>query len=353
MAIFKNRVPKIFYELLNKPIEEVKKILGIGTTTSANITEGTLNPAATDRTVDMAGNSLTFDNAANTVIDSSTKNELITTNGTLTSKVRTTVNYAYVNSENGPLVSQVSAHDDGKAMLYSSVGFYQIGTGTSSLPTDYFAASLTFAPKHLVINPDSNKVHVIDSTPEFLADNVINPSVNYCPTVIEVKNYLTSLNFNDRVENFNKYFYYNGTNVSILGYTHVYYITGDEQVIEVYNARPEVNFSFTMSRTSLTSSDNGTIIGSLAIPQKFYINGNYNFKQISASCKSGVGTINFTIKKYDGTSVSSANLNAAFGQSVSNLGGVTLDSANSHIFYIEATTVTGTVEAMGVTITIQ
>lgn len=29
MAIFKNRAPKIFYELLNKPIEEVKKILGI------------------------------------------------------------------------------------------------------------------------------------------------------------------------------------------------------------------------------------------------------------------------------------------------------------------------------------
>ena len=110
MAIFKNRVPKIFYELLNKPIEEVKKILGIGTTTSANITEGTLNPAATDRTVDMAGNSLTFDNATNTVIDSSTKNELITTNGTLTSKVRTTVNYAYVNSENGPLVSPHFTH---------------------------------------------------------------------------------------------------------------------------------------------------------------------------------------------------------------------------------------------------
>ena len=130
MAIFKERVPKIFYELLNKPIEEVKKILGIGTTTSANITEGTLNTAAADRTVDLGGNSLTIDNAANTVIDSSTKNELITTNGTLTSKVRTTVNYAYLNSENGPKVSQVSAHDDGKAMLFSSVGFYQIGNTT-------------------------------------------------------------------------------------------------------------------------------------------------------------------------------------------------------------------------------
>lgn len=230
MAIFNKRVPTFFYELLNKPLEEVKKILGIGqqTFTDTNITEGTLNTATTDRTVDLGGNSLT-----------------------VTSNDGSYFGNYILNSEDFEITtSQVGAGGDVVSIfsdissssllsLYSKDGNYRIGTAISSTqPPQVSDHNVSYVPKNLVF--DSTGTLKYSSTAAFfISDANLNPASPGNPTFAEVESYVAGLFTTTLAAAKNRFLYYTGTSTSTDPYTHVYYFTGDNKLYELGGSKFE------------------------------------------------------------------------------------------------------------------
>ena len=323
-----------------------------------NITEGTLQTATTDRVIDLGTNALTIDNVSSLNINGSGINQITSDNGSTLSRVRTTLNYAYLYAQSTVYSSQVSAHDDGSTMLYSNVSKYRIGNSSSNIPPAYVASNFADYPRNITINPSNQRLYIVDTSALFISFSNLATNIPKVPHVSEVKAFITSFATAIRISNLTRYCYFNGTNDPTIEATHIYYITGDEQVVEVYNARPKRYLTIPISKTSITSADVGSVVGSIAIPHDYFYagGGGYitqtSFSAIVGSTSGyGVNTIDFSIKDGTGTSLTSFSYDVYLGSSWSPAG-FPLSNTNS-MFYIEPTVVTGTIDGLCITFEIQ
>lgn len=323
-----------------------------------NITEGTLQVASGDRVIDLGTNALTIDNVNTLTINSSGTNQITTDNGSTLSRVRTTANYAYLYAQTNIYSSQVSAHDDGSTMLYSNFSKYRIGNSSSTIPPTYLEGDFANYPRNITINPFNQRLYTIDTAAVFISFSSLITNTPKLPTVSEVKTYLTSFTAATRISNMTRYFYFNGTNDSTITPTHIYYITGDEQIVEVYNARPKKYLTIPMSKTSITSADVGSVIGSIAIPHDyFYASAGGFITQTSISSikgstsAAGINDITFDVKDGLGVLLNTFSYDAYLNGSWSPAG-FPLSSTNS-MFYIEPVTVNGTIDGLCITFEIQ
>lgn len=244
MAIFNKRVPTFFYELLNKPLEEVKKILGIGqqTFTDTNITEGTLNTATTDRTVDLGGNTLTV-----------TSDDGTYTGDYLMGAQDFSFSALQSNGNNVSISTNVAASS--LLTFYSEDGTYRIGLPTGGKPPMYNDS--VSAPIVLSLSNTGYLKH-ISTEPVFVGDTTISPAIGGHPTVTEVRTHLVGLNGIIQGNYKNRYIYYTGTDTSTDTPTYVFFFTGNKQLFLIEKPREKMySLSVAKGGEILTSANNG------------------------------------------------------------------------------------------------
>lgn len=243
MAIFNKRVPTFFYELLNKPLEEVKKILGIGqqTFTDTNITEGTLNTATTNRTVDLDTFDLSIEGSGDRKIYQSNLvseiNHLIvnrvgsTVSPTFHNRLETTPNLIKLDSRNGGSFGEISINNTNlNVTLYSSLGNYRIGINNSTIPPIFPS---TTSPHVLSLNPNNGVMYTTDTSSYFISDSALAPASAGSPTFTEVETYIAGLGASVTPTLKNRVLYYTGTNTSTDAYTHSYFYSGNGKLYEL------------------------------------------------------------------------------------------------------------------------
>lgn len=243
MAIFNKRVPTFFYELLNKPLEEVKKILGIGqqTFTDTNITEGTLNTATTNRTVDLGNFDLSIEGSGDRKIYLSSLgseiNHLIvnrvgsTVSPTFHNRLETTPNLIKLDSRNGGSFGEISINNTNlNVTLYSSLGNYRIGINNSTIPPIFPS---TTSPHVLSLNPNNGVMYTTDTSSYFISDSALAPASTGSPTFTEVETYIAGLGAAVTPTLKNRVLYYTGTNTSTDAYTHSYLYSGNGKLYEL------------------------------------------------------------------------------------------------------------------------
>lgn len=210
--------------------------------TSSNITEGTLNPATTDRTVDMG----TFDLD---VTGTGHKTLRADATGNVYSQLRTNGLAASIGTYNTGSSVAVYTTDSllkldangsaevtlnkltGNLHLYSYSGNYKLGATPTSTPKDL--DSLTTPVYGLQINSSTGDITKVNKDAQFLADSQINPAISGHPTNAEIMTFLTSLTTSVRAGNLGRFFYYTGTDSPVDDYTHAYYMTGDGLLFEI------------------------------------------------------------------------------------------------------------------------
>jgi len=356
MAIFNKRVPTFFYELLNKPLEEVKKILGIGqqTFTDTNITEGTLNTATTDRTVDLGGNTLeiigtndkTIKNTTGTVstvlsvTDFSATISQIDTG--VSRYVSATTNGIYLDNNSS---SSFSLYNNGDVSLFGFTGVYQIGQGAIGRPLMF--SDPTTTPLALSIDSFGYLKHT-STEAVFISDTALNPSIGGHPTVTEVRTYLVSLAGSVQGNYKNRYIYYTGTDTSTDTPTYVFFFTGNKQLFLVEKPKEKLyTLNIVKGGEVLTSTNNGITSDIASLDDYEFLLNNVTVFPISISWQKAAssGDCTFTVKNTLGSTVSSITVNNLDQQDNTTVGNlITLTYLGYKPgYYLELTGITGNI----------
>lgn len=326
---------------------------------SANITQGVLLPATSNRVVDLTSNTLT-------VLGTGVKN-ILTTNGIKEYGLKTqnsnvnlyrsaTGQYSALTiSDIGIFVdanssAQINLYESSVLELISNQGYYKIGTDASTIPT---IPTTDITPSNLIINPTTGEVYTKVLTPYFLSYTAASFGWTVIPTAFNVQNFVDNISLASRVAIQDRVIYFTGTNNASDPIMCAFYYGTDGKVIQIYEGRPFTYFTFSVSVSSLTNVNNGDKIGSLTLPTPFYANGNIFLKSISVSCASGIGTAEISLKNYSGTLIASpVTIDASVGVAFTNLGGVQINT-NTFMLYLEVNDITDTVEMLSVTIALQ
>jgi hypothetical protein len=129
---------------------------------------------------------------------------------------------------------------------------------------------------------------------------------------------------------------------------------------EVIDAQPEIvipavdltnvkkYLTVPVFNNALTSADNGIIAGSVALSFSTFGNTHQIYEVISC-CNVGTGTILITIKDRANNVIDSSTLNAAVGTSSTSIF-YDISSPNDQLLKFEATTVTGNIDNLAITI---
>lgn len=215
---------------------------------TGNITQGVLNLPTGDRTISMGANQLTFTGSKyqkfyvstqtdlyTEVIADVTASRLVYYNDTGTNHINN-VSFASIAGA-GSLTNegQIAVFSTGDVVISSNSKVYKLGDSSGLAPNYYDA--LANAPQTLVLNAANNKIFRVNTAFQFLSATQIGASNIYHPTKTEIETFLFSLGASTQSGNLNRYFYYNGTDDSTINYTYVYYLTGDNKLIEVH--KPE------------------------------------------------------------------------------------------------------------------
>lgn len=337
MAIFNKRVPTFFYELLNKPLEEVKKILGIGqqTFTDTNITEGTLNTATTNRTVDMGGNSLTINSNDGTYIGDYVMGAQDFSFSTLQS-----------NGNKASISTDVAASS--LLTFYSEDSNYRIGLGAAGRPPIFSDPSTS--PFTLALDTSGILKHV-STEAVFVGDSAINPSVGGHPTVTEVRTYLVGLSGALQGNYKNRYIYYTGTDTSTDTPTYVFFFTGNKQLFLVKEPMQKMyGLPVTKGGQILTSANNGItgdVVSIVDFWDKEHTRLNFKFSwdatPSSGSCDIIVRADFNNAIVYQTTIADMSQAGGHFGTHTGNNVGAANAYSSYKGYYIELTNITGDV----------
>lgn len=214
------------------------------TINSSNITEGTLNPATSNRTVDLGGNSLT-----------------------VTSNDGSYFGNYILNSEDFEITtSQVGAGGDVVSIfsdissssllsLYSRGGNYRVGTTYTGKPPMFNNA--TIAPYSLAIDNDGY-IKYMSTEAVFISDSALNPSIGGHPTVTEVRTHIVTSNSGLQGNYKNRYIYYTGTDTATDTPRYTYFFTGSKQLLLVQEPMQKL-YSLPVGKGGqvLTFADNG------------------------------------------------------------------------------------------------
>lgn len=210
--------------------------------TTANITTGTLTSATSNRTVDLGINSLninsTFDLLNNAEIDLGTTRVLNTvhsgnnTNRFYADTVTSGLSASdVVNNTN----SGVEASSSGHLTMYSNIGEIQMGSLAAPLLTTN-SSFLGGEFLDLVVGP-SGQVRTVSKKISHITDSafttVVTPVVVGNPTVAEMQTYIDSKGDFQNSENVGKILFYTGTDSDSDPKTHVYYLDGEYQIVEL------------------------------------------------------------------------------------------------------------------------
>jgi len=230
------------------------------TVSGANITEGTLNTATTNRVVNLGGNNLTVTNGSHTFVSTNFRvnsaqsflvgpdNQIYTDNGSgYFSRVMTTANYVQLANNSSAGFSAITVDNANTITIKSDAGLYKLGNNATSTPKSY--NTLTTTPSNLCINGVTGEVFKNDTALQFLSSTQINATDVNNPTETEVLAFLQSLTTSIRSANLNRFFYYTGTTSDADTATHYYYLTGDEKLVVLNNSGK----TFVVSNTVLNS----------------------------------------------------------------------------------------------------
>lgn len=232
--------------------------------------------------------------------------------------------------------------------LTSATGIYNLGD-SNTLPITVDVPETIY---NLVLNQDGIvKKNTLNAY--FLSKSVLSPitTIDHYPHPLEIATYIATLSTSAQEELKNRILYFTNSTNAAHSVNAAWFYTQDGKVIELYRQVPAVFYQFGYV-TGLTSSSNGSIISTISLNTENYANST-NLVSIRVECKIGVGTGTFTIKQKDGSSLATISIDAVDGGGTLNLGGVMLHSNNGRQLLLEATTITGNIDQLSVTIALQ
>ena len=227
-----------------------QKFINLPTNTyvKANITEGTLNTPTNDRTVNMGPHRLVFTGSNYQKFYVSNQTDVYTEIIADTFAARVTyyndsgsnhiLNTCFASAAGaGAITNEGKVYVDnlGAVLISSNSKVYKLGENSALVP-DYYN-TISNSPQTLILNTADNQIFRVDTSFQFLSNTQISPATLFHPTKTEVETFLFSLPTSTKAGNLNRYFYYNGTDDPAVNYTYVYYLTGDNKIIEIY--KPE------------------------------------------------------------------------------------------------------------------
>lgn len=324
--------------------------------TSSNITEGTLNPATSNRTVDMGSFDLSIEGVGINELTLSNSIFKLSHNFTLEAgnivdnndfnKLKTTPSYTALQSKGASGNCQISVNNSGQVALYSLNRSYRIGIDNTTIPPVFSSST---APYMLSLNANDGIMYGLTSSSYFISDSSLSPASSGAPTFTEVETYVNGLGAAVIASLKNRVLYYTGTDTSTDAYTYSYYFSGDGRLF-VLDKPKEVELDFfaltvTSGSASLTAVDNGItsnlfypagysnsdIVGNFAIS---WDNTNSSAGQFTAQLKANDGTIITTLTAPDNT----------FGGTFGNSTTTPLLNVRKGL-YVEFSNITGTVKS--------
>ena len=231
--------------------------------------------------------------------------------------------------------------------LTSPTGIYNLGD-SNTLPITVDVSETIY---NLVLN-ENGTIKKNNLNTYFLSKTVLTSTtvIDHYPTSAEIATYISTLSTASQQGLKNRILYFTNSTNAAHSVNAAWFFTQDGKVIELYRQVPTVFYQFGYV-TGLTNSSNGSILNAITLNTEHYANGT-NLVNIRVECRVSVGTGIFTIRQKDGSSLATISIDAASGGGTLNLGGITLHSSNGRQVLLEATTITGNIDQLSVTITL-
>jgi hypothetical protein len=219
-----------------------------------------------------------------------------------------------------------------------------MGISSTTLPIIHPGVEI---PRALNVTNDGSVTHTYTSA-YFVNSSVFTPGITGHPTNTEIRNHLVGLSAAVQGSIKNRVIYFNGTTTLTTDYTYAWYFTGDSKLYLLDKPEPRKYLPVSVFSNALTSANNGDIVGSMALSFTTFGNTHQIYEFIQC-CDVGVGTVLITIKDRANNVIGSTTLNAASGTASTSLF-YSINSANHQFLKFEATTITGNVNNLAMTI---
>lgn len=180
----------------------------------------------------------------------------------------------------------------------------------------------------------------------------LNSSYSLSPTRNEIETYLNSLPggisaFKDT------FILYRYTTTGFI--VKSFYISSTEEVVELYEMYPYENITFNTPIASIDSSFASKKVGSIAVPYHLYVNGDRQIRNVQFRCvkdtssPAGTNVASISVKDEAGNTLFSFSIDSFYGGSGMSMGGTYLSNSTNGNLFLEATSVTGVIEFLTVT----
>jgi hypothetical protein len=328
----------------------------MGNSEISNITEGTLNPATTNRIVDMGSFDLSIERMGINKLTLSDSIFELNHNATLEAgnivdnnnynRLKTTPTYAALQSRDASDNCEISVNNAGQVMLYSLDRIYRIGSDNTSIPPVFSSST---APYMLSLNANNGIMYGLTSSSYFISDSSLSPASSGAPTFTEVETYVNGLGAAVIASLKNRVLYYTGTDTSTDAYIYSYYFSGDAKLFVLDKPEePKIeHFSLTVTSgsASISSADNGITSNLLYLAG--YNNNSVlsNFVVVWDHNNSTAGSFTAQLKDNNGNVISTLNPpDNTFSGSFSTNVTTTVFNVRKGL-YVEFSNITGTVKS--------